>query len=130
MSFIFCSRIVIIRIYFPWKVISKKYFSWTVMRTLSPIHLCESAINFAINFDSFSNIYFFNIIRGSGQWWKWKFEIKTQDRTLSKNNNPGLVFYLKKSRAPVSMTFFFKLIIWNIDIHTCLLDNTFLCPHL
>ena len=21
------------------------------------------------------------------------FEIKTQDRTLSKNNNPGLVFY-------------------------------------
>jgi hypothetical protein len=26
--------------------------------------------------------------------------------------------------------FFFKLIIWNIDIHTCLLDSTFLCPHL
>jgi hypothetical protein len=24
-----------------------------------------------------------------------KFEIKTQDRTLSKNNNPGLVFFLK-----------------------------------
>jgi hypothetical protein len=22
-----------------------------------------------------------------------KFQIKTQDRTLSKNNNPGLVFY-------------------------------------
>ena len=22
-----------------------------------------------------------------------KFEIKTQDRTLSKNNNPGLVFH-------------------------------------
>jgi hypothetical protein len=22
------------------------------------------------------------------------------------------------------------LIIWNIDIHTCLLDSTFLCPHL
>ena len=22
-----------------------------------------------------------------------KFEIKTQDRTLNKNNNPGLVFY-------------------------------------
>jgi hypothetical protein len=31
----------------------------------------------------------------------------------------------------VSMNFFFlKLIIWNIDIHTCLLDSTFLCPHL
>ena len=26
--------------------------------------------------------------------------------------------------------FFFKYIIWNIDIHTCLLDSTFLCPHL
>jgi hypothetical protein len=25
---------------------------------------------------------------------------------------------------------FSKLIIWNIDIHTCLLDITFLCPHL
>jgi hypothetical protein len=24
----------------------------------------------------------------------------------------------------------FRLIIWNIDIHTCLLDSTFLCPHL
>ena len=23
-----------------------------------------------------------------------------------------------------------KLIIMNIDIHTCLLDSTFLCPHL
>jgi hypothetical protein len=28
---------------------------------------------------------------GGGLW--WKFEIKTQDQTLSKNNNPGLVFY-------------------------------------
>ena len=26
--------------------------------------------------------------------------------------------------------FFLKLIIWNIDIHTCLLDSTFLCLHL
>jgi hypothetical protein len=26
-----------------------------------------------------------------GRW--WTFEIKTQDRTLKKNNNPGLVFY-------------------------------------
>ena len=26
--------------------------------------------------------------------------------------------------------FFLKLIIWNIDIQTCLLDSTFLCPHL
>jgi hypothetical protein len=44
--------------------------------------------------------------------------LKSKHRTglLSKNNNPGLVF--------------FKLIIWNIDIHTCLLDSTFLCPHL
>jgi hypothetical protein len=28
------------------------------------------------------------------------------------------------------MIFFFNLIIWNIDIHTCLLDSTFMCPHL
>ena len=28
---------------------------------------------------------------GGGGW--WKFEIKTQDRTLSKTNNPGLVIY-------------------------------------
>ena len=49
---------VISRIYFLWTVISKKYFSWTVMRTLSPNYLCESDINF----NSFSNIYFFTII--------------------------------------------------------------------
>ena len=30
----------------------------------------------------------------------------------------------------MSTIFFLKLIIWNIDIHTCLLDSTFLCPHL
>ena len=34
---------------------------------------------------------------------KWK----KQDRTLSKNNNPGFFFL------------FLQLIIWNIDIHTC-----------
>jgi hypothetical protein len=28
---------------------------------------------------------------GGGLW--WKFEIKTQDQTLNKNNNPGLVYY-------------------------------------
>ena len=28
---------------------------------------------------------------GGGLW--WKFEIKIQVQTLSKNNNPGLVFY-------------------------------------
>ena len=28
------------------------------------------------------------------------------------------------------MILFFKLIIWNIDIHTCLLDSSFLCPYL
>ena len=38
---------------FTWKVISKKYFSWTAMRTHSPIHLFESAINF----NSFSIIF-------------------------------------------------------------------------
>jgi hypothetical protein len=32
---------------------------------------------------------------GGGLW--WKFEIKTQDRILSKNNNPGLVFFIKKN---------------------------------
>ena len=30
---------------------------------------------------------------GGGGGAMMKFEIKTQDRTLSKNNNPGLVFY-------------------------------------
>ena len=30
---------------------------------------------------------------GGGGGLLWKFEIKTQHRTLSKNNNPGLVFY-------------------------------------
>jgi hypothetical protein len=58
LGFIFFWRIVISRIYFPWKVISKKYFSWTVMRTLSLIHLCESAIHF----NSFSNIFFFLLL--------------------------------------------------------------------
>ena len=37
-----------------------------------------------------------------------KFEIKTQDQTLSKNNNPELVFYLKNPGSPVSMIFFLK----------------------
>jgi hypothetical protein len=35
---------------------------------------------------------------GGGLW--WKFETKTQDQTLSKNNNPGLVFLLKKIQDP------------------------------
>jgi hypothetical protein len=30
---------------------------------------------------------------GGGGWLWWKFEIKTQDRILSKNNNPGLFFF-------------------------------------
>ena len=55
---------------------------------------------------------------GGGLW--WQFEIKTQDRTLSKYKNPGPL---------CPWIFFSKLIIWNIDIHTCLLDSTFLCPH-
>ena len=29
------------------------------------------------------------------------FEIKPQDRTLSKNNNPGLVFFIKKNPGPL-----------------------------
>ena len=71
------------------------------------------------------NLLFINLLlmiklyipwEGEGGLW-WKFEIKTQERTLSKNNNP----------APLCPRF---LIIWNIDIHTYLLDSTFLCPHL
>ena len=61
MGFIFFSRIVISRIYLPWKVINKKYFSWTVMRTLSPIRLCESVINF----NSFFQIFIFWVV---AQW--------------------------------------------------------------
>jgi hypothetical protein len=38
---------------------------------------------------------------------------------LSKNNNPGLDF-LKKIQDPCVHDFFFKLIIWNIDIQSCL----------
>ena len=49
---------------------------------------------------------------------------------IKQKYNPGLVFLSKKSSIPVSMIFVFKLIIWNIDINTCLLDNTFLCSHL
>ena len=42
---------------------------------------------------------------GGGLW--WKFEIKTQDQTLSKNNNPGLVFFYQKTiQDPVSMNIF------------------------
>ena len=52
----------------------------------------------------------------------------------NKNTGPDLaklVFYLKKIQDPCVHDFFFlKLIIRNIDIHTCLLDSTFLCPHL
>jgi hypothetical protein len=43
---------------------------------------------------------------GGGLW--WKFEIKTQDRTLSKNNNPGLAFYWKNP-GPLCPWFFFKV---------------------
>ena len=35
-------RSVIIIIYFPWNVISKQYFSWTVMRLISPTQHCVS----------------------------------------------------------------------------------------
>jgi hypothetical protein len=41
---------------------------------------------------------------GGGLW--GKFEIKTQYQTLSKNNNPGLVFY-QKNPGPLSPWFFF-----------------------
>ena len=43
---------------------------------------------------------------GEGGLW-WKFEIKTQDRTLGKNNNPGLVIYLKKNPGPCVHELFF-----------------------
>ena len=33
-----------------------------------------------------------NALEGGGGLWL-KFEIKTQDQTLSQNNNPALVFY-------------------------------------
>jgi hypothetical protein len=36
------SRSLISRIYFPRTGISKKHFSWTVMRSLSPTHLCDT----------------------------------------------------------------------------------------
>jgi len=39
------SRSVIIIIYFPLNMISKKYFSWIVMRPLYPSHLCELVYN-------------------------------------------------------------------------------------
>jgi hypothetical protein len=75
-----------------------------------------------------NSLYILYPLGGGGGLW-WKFEIKTQDWTLSKNNNPGWVF-IKKYQEPCFHDFFLKLIIWNIDIHTCLLDSTFLCPHL
>jgi hypothetical protein len=61
-------------------------------------------MRFILNRKSEFIIYWFIInhtilypLGGGGGLW-WKFEIKTQDRTLSKNNNPGLF---------VSMIFFF-----------------------
>ena len=36
------SRSLIIIIYFLWNMISKQYFSWTVMRPISPTHHCMS----------------------------------------------------------------------------------------
>ena len=38
-------------------------------------------------------IQFYIPWEGEGGGAMMKIEIKTQDRTLSKNNNPGLVFY-------------------------------------
>ena len=56
-------------------------------------------MKFILNRKSEIIIYYFIIndtilypLGGGGGLW-WKFEIKTQDRILSKNNNPGLVFY-------------------------------------
>ena len=43
---------------------------------------------------------------GEGGLW-WKFEIKTQDRNLRKNNNPGSVFLLKIIQDPCVHEFFF-----------------------
>ena len=60
-------------------------------------------------------IQFYIPWEGEGGLW-WKFEIKTQDRILSKNNNPGLVFFL-------------KLIIWNIDIHNLAFWTAHFCVH-
>ena len=59
-------------------------------------------------------------------WLWWKFE-KNQDRTLSKNNNPGLVFFIKnKIQDPCVHEFFFKLdnmkyAFWTAHfcVHTC-----------
>jgi hypothetical protein len=55
-------------------------------------------MRFILNRKSEFIIYLFIIdtilypLGGGGGLWR-KFEIKTQDRNLSKNNNPGLVFY-------------------------------------
>ena len=38
----YSSRSLIIIIYFLWNKISKQYFSWTVMRPISPTHHCMS----------------------------------------------------------------------------------------
>jgi hypothetical protein len=46
------------------------------------------------------------------------------------NKNIGPDFIKKIQDSCVHEFFFLKLIIWNIDIHTCLLDSTYLCPHL
>jgi hypothetical protein len=56
-------------------------------------------MRFILNSKSEFIIYYFIIndtilylLGGEGGLW-WTFEIETQDRTLNKNNNPGLVFY-------------------------------------
>ena len=69
-------------------------------------------MRFILNRKSEFNIYQFIIndtilypLGGGGGLW-WKFEIKTQDWTLSKNDNPGLVF-IKKNPGPLCPWFFF-----------------------
>ena len=39
----------------------------------------------------------------------------------------GLTIYIPTNSIDQK---FINVIIWNIDMHTCLLDSTFLCPHL
>jgi len=45
----YSSRSVIIIIYFPWNVISKQYFSWTVMRPISHTQRCVSGNVYNLN---------------------------------------------------------------------------------
>ena len=66
------------------------------------------------------------LLQLGGELW-WKFEIKTQDRTLSKTNNPGLVFRLWKKNSRAAIV---KKKIWLWSSSELISNGDLFQPHL